>query len=68
MIIIGYLVVPFTLWVIAVIQLARSGGSSSQMTAWFVLVTLVAVIGPILWFTVGRRSIARQQPEVPKQL
>lgn len=57
MVVLSILVVPLTLWIIALVQIARSGGASGPVVGWVALITLVAVIGPILWFVIGRRSL-----------
>ena len=50
-------VVPFVLWLIAIIQVARSGAQPTPLALWILIVTLIPVIGPILYWAAGRRSL-----------
>lgn len=55
-------IVPFVLWLIAVIQIAAAKAPAGPTVLWLILVTAVALIGPILWFAIGRSSIQRNAP------
>lgn len=62
-------VVPFVLWVVALVQIGRSRGPAGAMVAWIVLVTLAPWVGAIVWFAIGRRSLraAGAPPPSPEQ-
>ncbi|MBN9631203.1 MAG: PLDc N-terminal domain-containing protein [Actinobacteria bacterium] len=55
-------IVPFTLWVIALVQLAKSKAAAGPVVAWVVIVTLIPLVGAILWFAIGRRSLRGDTP------
>lgn len=57
------LVVPLALataalWIAAVVSIARSRQSGDPLVTvvWLILITFAPVVGPILWFAVGRRQ------------
>ncbi|WP_313545383.1 PLDc N-terminal domain-containing protein [Leifsonia aquatica] len=54
-------VVPFVLWVIALVQVALSRTTAAYVIAWIAVTTLVPLIGPILWFTLGRTNASRNR-------
>ncbi|MFJ3393227.1 PLD nuclease N-terminal domain-containing protein [Leifsonia aquatica] len=54
-------VVPFVLWVIALVQVAVSRTTAAYVIAWIAVTTLVPLIGPILWFTLGRANAPRNR-------
>lgn len=53
--------VPFVLWVIALVQVAVSRTTAAYVIAWIAVTTLVPLIGPILWFTLGRANASRNR-------
>ncbi|WP_349898590.1 PLDc N-terminal domain-containing protein [Parafrigoribacterium soli] len=55
---------PFALWIVALVQIGSSRASVGATVVWVVIVTLVPVIGPIVWLIAGKRSIA-QSTEPP---
>lgn len=55
-------VIPFTLWLIAVIQIAAAKAAAGPTVGWLILVTLVPVVGAILWLVIGRESLRRSAP------
>ena len=57
MIVLSFSVVPFVLWLIALIQIAASKAAAGPVVAWVVIVTLIPVVGAILWYAIGRRSV-----------
>jgi hypothetical protein len=60
-------IIPFVLWLIAVIQIAGAKAASGTTVGWLILVTLVPLIGAILWFSIGRASVQRQAPPAQPQ-
>lgn len=54
-------VVPFVLWVIALVQVSLSRTTAAYVIAWIAVSTLVPLIGPILWFTLGRANASRNR-------
>ncbi|WP_020077437.1 PLDc N-terminal domain-containing protein [Cryocola sp. 340MFSha3.1] len=60
--ILGMFVVPFILWLIAVIQIAAMRAAAGPTVGWLLLVTLAPLLGAILWFTIGRRSLRQETP------
>lgn len=48
--------VPLALWLVALIQIAQSRAPGGTIALWIVIITLIPLIGPILWFTVGKRT------------
>lgn len=57
-------IVPFVLWLIAIIQIAGSRAAAGPVVGWVILVTLVPLVGAILWFVIGRASLRRESPPV----
>ncbi|UFU07805.1 PLDc N-terminal domain-containing protein [Ruania halotolerans] len=54
-------VLPAVLMVVALVSAVRHPGLRDLVqVAWFALIVLAPVVGPILWFVAGRRSVARQ--------
>lgn len=51
-------VVPLILWIIALVQIAQSRAAAGPTIGWIAVVTLVPLVGPILWFAIGRRSLS----------
>lgn len=49
----------FVPWLVAVIQIAVSKAPATPVAVWLILVTLVPLVGPILWFAIGRGSVRR---------
>ncbi len=62
MILLSFWVVPFVLWVIALVQIARTKAAAGPVVAWMVIVTLIPLVGAILWFAIGRRSLRGDAP------
>jgi hypothetical protein len=56
MIILLFSLAPFILWLVALIQIAQSRASGGTIALWIVIITLIPLIGPILWFAVGKRT------------
>jgi hypothetical protein len=53
------------LWIVALVGIIGSRGDSGTIALWFILITLIPIIGSILWFVVGKRTVAqRPQPEL----
>jgi amino acid transporter len=50
-------IVPFALWIIALVQIAVSKAAASALVVWAIIVTLVPLIGPIVWFAIGKRTV-----------
>lgn len=65
LILLSFWVVPFVLWVIALMQIAQSKAAAGPVVAWVVIVTLIPLVGAILWFAIGRRSLRREGPSTP---
>lgn len=54
------------LFVAAIVSILRSDGlSGCQKLGWTVVVLFLQLVGPVLWFTLGRR-LAREQVAVPR--
>ncbi|MDO9380234.1 MAG: PLD nuclease N-terminal domain-containing protein [Nocardioidaceae bacterium] len=54
------------LFVAAIVSILRSDGlSGGQKLGWTVVVLFLQLVGPVLWFTVGRR-LARDQVAAPR--
>lgn len=41
----------------AIVSIARSAANSTTKVLWVLVVLLFPVVGPILWYLVGRRSV-----------
>ena len=37
---------------------------ATPVVVWILVVTLIPLVGPILWLTIGRRSLRRETPPV----
>lgn len=57
-----FALVPFALWIVALVQIGGSRATVSATVVWVVIVTLVPLIGAIVWFAVGRRSVSQAPP------
>jgi len=57
-------VLVLALIIVALISLARNARqlTSTQALVWTIVVIFVPVIGPIAWFSIGRRSGSVQTP------
>ncbi|MEN2739216.1 PLDc N-terminal domain-containing protein [Microbacterium sp. X-17] len=62
MVVLSFWVVPFVLWLIALAQIAKTRATAGPVVAWVLIVTLVPVVGAILWFAIGRRSLRGGSP------
>jgi hypothetical protein len=62
LILFGMFVIPFVLWLIAVIQIAAMRAAAGPTVGWLILVTLAPLLGAILWFAIGRRSLRQETP------
>ncbi|MCU1558571.1 MAG: hypothetical protein JWN09_2566 [Microbacteriaceae bacterium] len=52
-------IAPFVLWLVAVIQVAKSRAAGGTIALWIIIVTLFPLVGAILWFVIGRRTAAQ---------
>jgi len=50
----------FLPWLISVVQIGMSKGPATPVVVWLLVVTLIPLVGPILWLTVGRPSLRRE--------
>lgn len=50
----------FVPWLISVIQIAKSKAPATPVVVWLLVVTLLPLVGPILWWVVGRSSVRRE--------
>jgi hypothetical protein len=57
-------VVFFIPWLLSIIQIAVSRGPATPVVVWILVVTLIPLVGPILWLTIGRGSLRRERPPV----
>jgi hypothetical protein len=58
------LVIPvMILWVVAVVDVVRQGGSGLRIAAVLVLILVVPILGPILYFVFARRPAEPQSVE-----
>lgn len=55
--------VPLVLWIVALVQIAQSRAEAGPTIGWIAVVTLVPLVGPILWFALGRRSVRGGGPD-----
>ena len=52
------LVLALVLLVLALVQIARTSELSSTGRAiWVLIVLFVPIVGPVVWFSIGRRSL-----------
>ncbi|MDN4613813.1 PLDc N-terminal domain-containing protein [Leifsonia sp. F6_8S_P_1B] len=54
-------------WLIAVVQIARSKAPATPVVLWLVVVTVLPLIGALLWFAVGRASLRREAQRLQGQ-
>ncbi|WP_159623140.1 PLDc N-terminal domain-containing protein [Ruania rhizosphaerae] len=56
------IVLPLVLMVVALVSAVRHPGLRDLVqVAWFALIVLAPVVGPILWFVAGRKTVAAHQ-------
>jgi hypothetical protein len=55
-------VVPAVLWIIAIMQIAKTRATGTTIALWILIITLIPLVGAILWFAIGKRSAAPQDP------
>ena len=54
----GFVLCALGLLVFALVQIARSSELSSTGRAiWVLIVLFVPIVGPVVWFSIGRRSL-----------
>lgn len=56
LIIVGVALVQAGLLVAAVVSIARSTASNRAKAIWLVVVLLLPLLGPLVWFVTGRRA------------
>jgi hypothetical protein len=57
------ILLALVIWIVALVQIARSKGTAGAIVGWIAVVTLLPVVGPIIWFAIGRRTLrSTQQP------
>jgi len=49
-------VIPLILWIVALVQIGGSRAPGTTIWFWIVIVTLLPLVGAILWFAIGRRA------------
>lgn len=57
--------VPAVLWIIAMVQIAKARATGATIALWILIITLIPLVGAILWFAIGKRSAAPQDPRAP---
>jgi hypothetical protein len=50
------LVIQFILLLVAIIDLVRNENPKGPKWLWFIIILFVNIIGPILYFVIGRRN------------
>lgn len=50
------LIVPLVLWIVALVQLARSKAPGTTVLLWILVISVFPLLGPILWFVLGSRT------------
>ncbi|SEE30592.1 PLD nuclease N-terminal domain-containing protein [Ruania alba] len=56
------LLLPLVLMVVALVSAVRHPGLRGLLqVAWFALIVLAPVVGPVLWFVAGRKTEATHQ-------
>ncbi|KQM83616.1 PLDc N-terminal domain-containing protein [Agromyces sp. Leaf222] len=55
---VAVLATPAICWIIAVVQVSRSSLSDGARVGW-ALVTLIPILGPVLWWAIGRPAPVR---------
>ena len=54
----GFVLCALVLLVLALVQIARTSELSSTGRAiWVLIVLFVPIVGPVVWFSIGRRSL-----------
>ena len=54
----GFVLCALVLLVLALVQIARTPELSSTGRAiWVLIVLFVPIVGPVVWFSIGRRSL-----------
>ena len=54
----GFVLCTLVLLVLALVQIARTPELSSTGRAiWMLIVLFVPIVGPVVWFSIGRRSL-----------
>lgn len=48
--------VVLVLWIIAILDIVKSGMDSAKTLIWILVVLLLPVIGTILWFVIGKKT------------
>ena len=51
------------LFIAAVVSIASSAATSLEKTLWILVTLMFPLMGPIVWFAVGRRSIVANPAE-----
>ena len=60
-------ILPLVLWIISLVQIAKSRATGTNIALWVLVTTLIPLIGAILWFTIGKRTASPQQPGIQSQ-
>jgi Phospholipase_D-nuclease N-terminal len=55
-------IVPFALWLVALVQVAQSKAAGGTIALWIVIITIFPLVGAILWFVIGRRTAQQGLP------
>ena len=55
---------PLILWIISLVQIAKSRAAGTTIALWVLVTTLIPLIGAILWFSIGRRTASPQEPKI----
>lgn len=50
----------FIPWLLSVIQIGRTKAPATPVVVWLLVVTLLPLVGPLLWLAVGRTSLRRE--------
>lgn len=51
----GIIILVLDIW--AIIQIVQGGGSTGRKLLWILVILLLPVIGLLIWFLAGRKSI-----------
>jgi hypothetical protein len=57
-------VLPLVLWLVALVQIAKSKATGGTIALWIVIITIFPLVGSIVWFVIGRRTA--QQGLLPR--
>ena len=57
-------ILPLVLWIISLVQIAKSRATGTNIALWVLVTTLIPLIGAILWFTIGKRTASPQEPGI----